>query len=64
MPAVTPLEERYAWLPNAGSTGRYRDRATGRFVKELQVRTDLDKYIDAKNTRLDDLANQLRNREI
>lgn len=64
MPKVTPLEERYAWLPNAGSTGRYRDRATGRFVKELQVRTDLDKYIDAKNTRLDDLANQLRNREI
>ena len=64
MPKVTPLEERYAWLPNAGSTGRYRDRATGRFVKELQVRADLDKYIDAKNSRLDDLANQLRNREI
>lgn len=64
MPKVTPLEERYAWLPNAGTTGRYRDRATGRFVKELQVRGDLDKYIDAKNTRLDDLANQLRNREI
>ena len=64
MPKVTPLEERYAWLPNAGSTGRYQDRATGRFVKELQVRADLDKYIDAKNTRLDDLANQLRNREI
>ena len=64
MPKVTPLEERYAWLPNAGSTGRYRDRATGRFVKELQVRADLDKYIDAKNTRLDALANQLRNREI
>jgi len=64
MPKVTPLEERYAWLPNAGSTGRYQDRATGRFVKELQVRADLDKYIDAKSTRLDDLANQLRNREI
>ena len=64
MPKVTPLEERYAWLPNAGSTGRYQDRATGRFVKELQVRADLDKYIDAKNTRLDNLANQLRNREI
>lgn len=64
MPKVTPLEERYAWKPNAGSTGRYQDRATGRFVKELQVRADLDKYIDAKNTRLDALANQLRNREI
>lgn len=64
MPKVTPLEERYAWKPNAGSTGRYQDRATGRFVKELQVRADLDKYIDAKNSRLDDLANQLRNREI
>jgi hypothetical protein len=64
MPKVTPLEERYAWLPNAGSTGRYRDRATGRFVKELQVRADLDQYIANKATRFDDLANQLRNREI
>ena len=60
----TPLEQRYRWLPNAGSTGRYRDRATGRFVSELNVRGDLDKYIDAKNSVLDDLANQLRNREI
>ena len=64
MPKVTPLEERYAWQPNAGSTGRYRDRATGRYVSELNVRGDLDKYIDAKNSHLDDLANQLRNREI
>ena len=64
MPKVTPLEERYAWKPNAGSTGRYQDRATGRYVSELNVRGDLDKYIDAKNSVLDDLANQLRNREI
>lgn len=60
----TPLEERYAWQPSAGTTGRYRDRATGRFVSELNVRADLDKYIDAKNANLDALANQLRNREI
>ena len=60
----TPLEDRYRWLPNAGSTGRYQDRATGRYVSELSVRGDLDKYIDAKNSVLDDLANQLRNREI
>ena len=60
----TPLEERYAWNPASGTTGRYRDRATGRYVSELNVRGDLDKYIDAKNSVLDDLANQLRNREI
>ena len=60
----TPLEDRYRWLPSAGSTGRYQDRATGRYVSELSVRGDLDKYIDAKNSHLDDLANQLRNREI
>lgn len=64
MPKVIPLEDRYAWKPNAGSTGRYQDRATGRYVSELNVRGDLDKYIDAKNTNLDALANQLRNREI
>ena len=59
-----PLEDRYAWQPSAGTTGRYRDRATGRFVSELSVRGDLDKYIDAKNRGLDALTNQLRNREI
>jgi hypothetical protein len=59
-----PLEDRYAWQPNAGTTGRYRDRATGKFVSELSVRGDLDKYIDAKNKGLDALTNQLRNREI
>lgn len=60
----TPLEQRYGWRPVAGSTGRYVDRATGRYVSELTVRADLDKYIDAKNLRLDNLTNQLRNREI
>jgi hypothetical protein len=60
----TPLEQRYAWKPNAGSTGRYQDRATGRYVSELNVRADLDKYIVNKNANLDALANQLRNREI
>lgn len=59
-----PLEQRYAWQPSAGTTGRYRDRATGRFVSELNVRADLDKYIDAKNAKLDALTSQLRNREI
>jgi len=59
-----PLEDRYGWQPNAGATGRYRDRATGRFVSELNVRADLDKYIEAKNANLDALANRLRNREI
>jgi hypothetical protein len=64
MPKVPPLEERYRWLPNAGSTGRYVNRATGRFVSELSVRADLDTYIANKNAGLDALANQLRNREI
>lgn len=64
MPKVAPLEERYRWLPNAGSTGRYVNRATGRFVSELSVRADLDTYIANKNAGLDALANQLRNREI
>ena len=64
MPKVTPLEERYRWSPNAGSTGRYVNRATGRFVSELSVRADLDTYIANKNAGLDALANQLRNREI
>jgi len=59
-----PLEDRYAWRPNAGSTGRYADRATGRFTSELSVRSDLDTYIANKASRFDDLANQLRNREI
>ena len=59
-----PLEDRYAWQPSAGTTGRYRDRATGRFVSELSVRSDLDKYIAAKNKGLDALTGQLRNREI
>lgn len=59
-----PLEDRYGWQPGAGAAGRYRDRATGRFVSELTVRGDLDKYIDAKNAKLDSLTTQLRNREI
>src|SRR5574343_416241 len=59
-----PLEQRYGWQPGAGAAGRYRDRATGRFVSELTVRGDLDKYIDAKNAKLDSLTTQLRNREI
>lgn len=59
-----PLEDRYGWQPGAGAAGRYRDRATGRFVSELTVRRDLDKYIDAKNAKLDSLTTQLRNREI
>ena len=59
-----PLEQRYGWQPGAGAAGRYRDRATGRFVSELTVRRDLDSYIDAKNARLDSLTTQLRNREI
>jgi hypothetical protein len=40
------------------------DRVTGRFVKELTVRADLDSYITNKGARFDALANQLRNREI
>lgn len=64
MPKVTPLEERYRWASNAGSTGRYVNRATGRYVSELTVRADLDQYIANKATRFDALANQLRNREI
>ncbi len=64
MPKVTPLEERYRWAPNAGSTGRYVNRATGRYASELSVRADLDTYIANKNAGLDALANQLRNREI
>lgn len=64
MPKVTPLTERYRWAPNAGSTGRYVNRATGRYVSELTVRADLDGYIANKATRFDALANQLRNREI
>ena len=64
MPKVTPLEERYAWKPNAGSTGRFQNRVNGQFVKETTVRADLDKYIDAKGARFDALSNQLRNREI
>jgi hypothetical protein len=64
MPKVTPLEDRYRWAPNAGSTGRYVNRATGRYVSELSVRADLDTYIVNKNAGLDALANQLRNREI
>ena len=64
MPKVIPLEERYRWAPNAGSTGRYVNRATGRYVSELTVRADLDTYIANKATRFDALANQLRNREI
>src|SRR5574343_324650 len=59
-----PIEQRYGWQSGAGAAGRYRDRATGRFVSELTVRRDLDKYIDAKNARLDSLTTQLRNREI
>lgn len=59
-----PLEQRYGWQPGKGAAGRYRDRATGRFVSELTVRGDLDKYIDAKNAKLDSLTTQLRNREI
>ena len=59
-----PLEQRYGWQPGKGAAGRYRDRATGRFVSELTVRSDLDKYIDAKNAKLDSLTMQLRNREI
>ena len=59
-----PLEQRYGWQPGAGAAGRYRDRVTGRFVSELTVRRDLDKYIDAKNAKLDSLTTQLRNREI
>lgn len=64
MPKVTPLTERYRWAPNAGSTGRYVNRATGRYVSELTVRADLDQYIANKAPRFDALANQLRNREI
>ena len=65
MPKIPlPLEDRYGWQPGAGAAGRYRDRATGRFVSELTVRRDLDSYIDAKNARLDSLTTQLRNREI
>jgi hypothetical protein len=64
MPKVTPLEERYRWLPNAGSTGRYYDNVAKRFASELSVRADLDTYIANKAPRFDALANQLRNREI
>ncbi len=42
MPKRPPLEERYQWNPLSGGTGRYRDRATGRYVAEKAVRADID----------------------
>ena len=59
-----PLEQRYRWLPTAGSTGRYYDNIAKRITSEAIVRADLDRYIDEKNWRLDSLTTQLRNREI
>lgn len=59
-----PLEDRFGWYPGQGKTGRYRDNATGRFVSQMRVRSDIDGYIDNSKTRIDALANQLRNRQI
>ena len=67
MPKQTPqlpLNERYRWLPTAGKTGRYYDNQTKRLTSWLDVRRDIDKYIDSSNKVVDGLANQLRNREI
>lgn len=67
MPKQTPqlpLNERYRWLPTAGKTGRYYDNQTKRLTSWLDVRRDIDKYIDSSNKVIDGLANQLRNREI
>lgn len=63
-PQQLPLNERYRWLPTAGKTGRYYDNQSKRLVSWLNVRRDIDTYIDNSNKALDGLANQLRNREI
>lgn len=57
----SPLTAQFEYDPR---TGQYRHIATGRFVPQSEVRSALDKYLDAKSDRVRDLAQQLQRREI
>jgi hypothetical protein len=52
---------RYRWEPEAGTTGRYRDTKTGRFVSPTVIRSELDTLIDnASKGVAEQLTTQLR----
>ena len=52
---------KYRWEPDAGFTGRYRDKSTGRYVKPTVVRDSLDTYLAKSTTGVTDvLTSQLR----
>lgn len=53
----------YRWEPTAGVSGRYRDSRTGRFVPAVNVRRELDRYLDADDP-AKALAKALRGRSL
>jgi len=54
------VASRFRWLPTAGATGRYQDKASGRFVSGDAVRVELDRFIDSSAAPSKALAEQLR----
>lgn len=53
----------YRWEPTAGASGRYRDTSSGRFVPGVQVRRELDRYLDGDDP-AKALAEALRGRSV
>ena len=53
----------YRWEPTAGVSGRYRDSRTGRFVPAVNVRRELDRYLDTDDP-AKALAEALRGRSL
>jgi len=51
---------KFRWQPKAGATGRYQDKATGRFVSSKAVRSELDGFLDGATDPVKSLADQLR----
>lgn len=54
------MPSRFIWQPNAGATGRYRDKVTGRFVSGKAVRDELDNFLDNSTDPTKTLADSLR----
>lgn len=51
---------KFRWQPTAGATGRYQDKATGRFVSADAVRAELDTFLDGATDPSKALAGQLK----
>lgn len=61
---VQPEQPGYVWVPGVGANGRYRDVATGRFVKGSAVRSAMDAYLDKSDDAAGAASQALRDGKI